>query len=245
MSVRPSSPPSPHANALSPPGIPTSSTIWPPGATRHTAAPSAFAAQTYPSASSAQPSGAKLTAESIVAVSAGSGAAWTCAHTCRSVSEPSGWILKAVRRAANVSTRELLVEEGGFVYDSEAYNDDLPYWTAVNGQPHIVVPYTLVVNDARFVLGTGYGSPEHFLEYAKAELNQLRNDGDDVNRMMSIGLHSRFSGRPSRSDGLVRFIDYAQGLGDVWFARRIDIATTFANQYPAEKALAEAGASSR
>ena len=74
------------------------------------------------------------------------------------------------------------------------------------------------------------------------KLNQLRNDGDGVNRMMSIGLHSRFSGRPSRSDGLARFIDYAQGLGDVWFARRIDIATTFRDQYPAEKALAEMAA---
>jgi len=154
---------------------------------------------------------------------------------------PQGWYC----REMSTNTRELVVEEGGFVYDSECYNDDLPYWTMVGTQPHIVVPYTLVVNDARFVLGTGYGSPEHFLEYAKAELNQLRNDGDDVNRMMSIGLHSRFSGRPSRSEALARFIEYAQGLGDVWFARRIDIATTFADQYPAEKALTETGARSR
>jgi peptidoglycan/xylan/chitin deacetylase (PgdA/CDA1 family) len=100
-----------------------------------------------------------------------------------------------------------------------------------------VVPYTLVVNDARFVLAQGYGSPEHFLEYAKATVDRLRDDGDDVSRMMSIGLHPRFSGQPGRADALARFVDYAQSLGDVWFARRIDIAREFAAQHPAEAAL--------
>lgn len=146
---------------------------------------------------------------------------------------PLGWYC----REMSVNTRELVVEEGGFVYDFDCYNDDLPYWTRVNGKPHLVTPYSLVVNDARFVVAQGYGSPEHFFEYAKAELDRLRNDGDDVNRMMSIGLHPRFSGHPSRADALARFIDYAQKLGDVWFARRIDLARTFIEQYPAEKAL--------
>ena len=146
---------------------------------------------------------------------------------------PLGWYC----REMSVNTRELVVEEGGFVYDFDCYNDDLPYWTRVNGKPHLVTPYSLVVNDARFVVAQGYGSPEHFFEYAKAELDRLRNDGDDVNRMMSIGLHPRFSGHPSRADALARFIDYAQKLDDVWFARRIDLARTFIEQYPAEKAL--------
>ncbi|HEY1421115.1 MAG TPA: polysaccharide deacetylase family protein [Candidatus Dormibacteraeota bacterium] len=146
---------------------------------------------------------------------------------------PLGWYC----REMSVNTRELVVEEGGFVYDFDCYNDDLPYWTRVNGKPHLVTPYSLVVNDCRFVVAQGYGSPEHFFEYAKAELDRLRNDGDDVNRMMSIGLHPRLSGHPSRSDALARFIDYAQKLGDVWFCRRIDLARTFIEQYPAEKAL--------
>jgi peptidoglycan/xylan/chitin deacetylase (PgdA/CDA1 family) len=146
---------------------------------------------------------------------------------------PLGWYC----REMSVNTRELLVEEGGFLYDSECYNDDLPYWTRVHGRPHLVVPYTLVVNDARFVLAQGYGSPEHFLEYAKATVDRLRDDGDDVSRMMSIGLHPRFSGQPGRADALARFVDYAQSLGDVWFARRIDIAREFAAQHPAEAAL--------
>jgi hypothetical protein len=94
------------------------------------------------------------------------------------------------------------------------------------------VPYTLVVNDARYVMGTGYGSPEHFFETAKASVDRLRNDGDDVGRMMSIGIHPRISGNPARSDALARFIAYAQQFDDVAFMRRIDIATTFAEQVP-------------
>jgi peptidoglycan/xylan/chitin deacetylase (PgdA/CDA1 family) len=150
-------------------------------------------------------------------------------------SRPLGWY----SREMGVNTRELVVEEGGFVYDSESYNDDLPYWTTVRGTPHLVVPYSLVVNDARFVVGTGYGSPEHFLEYAIATLRRLQADGDDVPRMMSIGLHSRFTGQPARADALARFIEYAQGFDDVWIARRIDIANTFREQYPYERAQAD------
>jgi peptidoglycan/xylan/chitin deacetylase (PgdA/CDA1 family) len=144
---------------------------------------------------------------------------------------PVGWYC----REMSVNTRELVVEEGGFVYDSDCYNDDLPYWTVVLGRPHLVVPYGLVVNDARYVVPQGFGSPEHFFEMAKAHLDRLRNDGDDVRRMMSIGLHPRITGNPGRADALARFIDYAQSLGDVWFARRIDIANTFVEQQPADK----------
>jgi peptidoglycan/xylan/chitin deacetylase (PgdA/CDA1 family) len=146
-------------------------------------------------------------------------------------SRPLGWYC----REMSSNTRELVVEEGGFVYDSDSYNDDLPYWTRILDRPHLVVPYGLVVNDARYVVGTGFGSPDQFFETAKAHLDRLRNDGDDVSRMMSIGLHPRITGNPARSDGLARFIDYAQSLGDVWFARRIDIANTFIEQQPSER----------
>jgi peptidoglycan/xylan/chitin deacetylase (PgdA/CDA1 family) len=146
---------------------------------------------------------------------------------------PLGWYC----REMSTNTRELVVEEGGFLYDFDCYNDDLPYWTMVKGKPHLVTPYSLVVNDCRFVIAQGYGSPEHFFEYAKAELDRLLHDGDDVSRMMSIGLHPRFSGHPARADALARFIDHAQRQGGVWFARRIDIANTFSEQFPAEAAL--------
>lgn len=141
---------------------------------------------------------------------------------------PVGWYC----REMSVNTRDLVVEEGGFVYDSDTYNEDIPYWTKVDGRSHLVVPYSLVVNDARYIVGTGYGSPEQFFETAKATVDRLRNDGDDVGRMMSIGIHPRISGNPARADALARFIAYAQGFNDVAFMRRIDIAQTFAHQVP-------------
>jgi len=151
---------------------------------------------------------------------------------------PVGWYC----REMSTNTRELVVEEGGFEYDSDCYNDDLPYWTRIGGRTHLVVPYSLVVNDARYIVGTGYGSPEDFFMTAKATLDRLRNDGDDLGRMMSIGVHPRMSGNPARSDGLARFIDYAQQFTDVAFARRVDIAHDFAEQYPASKAFSDVAA---
>jgi peptidoglycan/xylan/chitin deacetylase (PgdA/CDA1 family) len=145
---------------------------------------------------------------------------------------PVGWYC----REMSTNTRELVVEEGGFEYDSDCYNDDLPYWTTVLGRPHLVVPYTLVVNDARYIVGTGYASPDDFFLTAQATLDRLRADGDDLGRMMSIGIHPRVTGNPARSDGLARFIAYAQGFGDVAFLRRIDIAREFAEQHPASAA---------
>lgn len=148
-------------------------------------------------------------------------------------SRPLGWYC----REMSTNTRELVAEEGGFAYDSDCYGDDLPYWTRAAGKPHLVVPYGLVVNDARYVVGTGYGSPQHFFETAKAHLDRLRHDGDDVNRMMSVGLHPRLSGNPARAEGLARFLDYAQSLDDVVFMRRIDIARSFSAQQPASRWL--------
>jgi allantoinase len=148
-------------------------------------------------------------------------------------SRPLGWF----SRKMSPHTRELLVEEGGFVYDSESFNDDLPYWTRVDGKPHLVVPYTMVFNDARFVLPMGYASPADFLDHLTRALDRLRDDGDDCPRMMSVGLHPRTTGNPARAEALARFIDYGQSCGDVWFARRIDIAETFSAQYPAESML--------
>jgi peptidoglycan/xylan/chitin deacetylase (PgdA/CDA1 family) len=139
---------------------------------------------------------------------------------------PLGWY----SREMSVHTRELVAEEGGFMYDSECYNDDLPYWTVAAGKDHLVVPYSLVVNDARYVLAQGYSSPSDFFEFAKATLDRLRNDGDEVARMMSIGLHPRYTGQPGRADALARFIEYGQQFDDVCFARRIDIARSFAEQ---------------
>ncbi len=148
----------------------------------------------------------------------------------RTVGErPLGWYC----REMSTNTRSLLVEEGGFLYDSDNYSDDLPYWTTVDTKAHLVVPYTLVTNDCRYIMGTGFGSPDDFFAYGKAAIDRLLNDGDDCGRMMTIGVHPRISGHPARSDGLARLIDYAQNLDDVVIMRRLDIANKFIEQVPA------------
>lgn len=133
---------------------------------------------------------------------------------------PQGWYC---RYGASVNTRELLVEEGGFRYDSDAYNDDLPYFTEVKGKQHLVVPYSLVYNDVQFALGNS-GSPNEWFNLLKSGFDYLWDEGATHPKMMSIGLHSRWIGQAGRTAALRDFIDYVQNKGDAWIARRIDIA---------------------
>ncbi|MDP6706870.1 MAG: polysaccharide deacetylase family protein [Alphaproteobacteria bacterium] len=134
---------------------------------------------------------------------------------------PKGWYC---RYGPSVHTRELLVEEGGFVYDSDAYNDDLPYYVEVQGHRHLVVPYTFTYNDARFVAPQGYGSPGDFADTVKRGFDQLWEEGETHPRMMSIGLHPRLVGQAARSAALREVIQHMGDKGQVWFARRLDIA---------------------
>lgn len=134
---------------------------------------------------------------------------------------PLGWYC---RYGPSVHTRELLVEEGGFEYDADAYNDDLPYFVEVGGQRHLVVPYSFTYNDARFVTGTGYGAPADFYDNLRRGYDQLWAEGETHPRMMSIGLHPRLVGQASRAHALAEFVDYAQAKGGTWFATRLDIA---------------------
>jgi peptidoglycan/xylan/chitin deacetylase (PgdA/CDA1 family) len=135
---------------------------------------------------------------------------------------PLGWYC---RYGPSVNTRELLVEEGGFVYDADAYNDDLPYFVDVHGKRHLIVPYSLTYNDGRYVLPQGYGGPSDFFDTCRRGLDELRREGAaGYPKMMSIGLHPRWAGQAGRTSALREFIEYALDEGDVWFARRIDIA---------------------
>jgi peptidoglycan/xylan/chitin deacetylase (PgdA/CDA1 family) len=136
---------------------------------------------------------------------------------------PRGWYW---RYSSSPWTRGLLVEEGGFLYDSESYNDDIPYFVDVRGKKHLVVPYSQTYNDVRFVLSEGsYGSPADFLDYMKRGLDELRREGiRGYPKTMSVGLHSRWSGQAARASAIREFIEYALGKGDVWFARRDEIA---------------------
>jgi peptidoglycan/xylan/chitin deacetylase (PgdA/CDA1 family) len=135
---------------------------------------------------------------------------------------PRGWYC---RYGPSIHTRELVVEEGGFVYDSDAYNDDLPYFTAVGDHQHLVVPYTLTYNDARYIMAQGTGTASGWAESLKTALDELHREGEaGYPKMMSVGLHARWIGQAGRIAGLREFVDYALAKGDVWFARRIDIA---------------------
>jgi len=141
---------------------------------------------------------------------------------------PVSWF---TRYGISVNTRELLSEIGGFVYDSNAVNDDLPYYTTVQNKPWLVLPYSIEVNDARFWRG-GLVSTEDFYNYMKDSFDCLYEEGEETPKMMSVGLHCRITGRPPRSRAVERFLQYAKGHPGVWFARRIDIARWWLENYP-------------
>lgn len=139
---------------------------------------------------------------------------------------PKGWYTGRM----SPNTRRLLAEEGGFLYDSDSFADDLPYWEEVNGSHHLVVPYTLDNNDGRYVNGYGF-QMSSFSQYLKEAFDLLYAEGAEKPRMMSIGLHNRLSGRPGRSSDLLKFLDYIADKDDVWIARREDIAAHWHNHH--------------
>lgn len=141
---------------------------------------------------------------------------------------PVGWYTGRVSQ----NTRRLIREDGGFVYSSDAYNDDLPYWMA-GSPPHLVIPYTLVNNDARYLLPNGFSSGDDFFQSLKDAFDQLWQEGVQHPKMMSIGLHPRISGHPARAMALARFLDYVQGHKSVWICRREDIARHWMAEHPA------------
>lgn len=141
---------------------------------------------------------------------------------------PLGWYTGRT----SVNTRRLIAEAGGFLYDADAYNDDLPYWVAVAGLPHLVVPYTLDANDMRFATQQGFNSGDQFYAYLRDSFDTLYAEGAETPRMMSVGLHCRLAGRPGRIAALERFIDHIQRHDDVWVCRRIDIAQHWRQHHP-------------
>ena len=134
---------------------------------------------------------------------------------------PVGW---HTRSATSVNTRRLLVEEGGFLYDSNAYDDDTPYTVNVAGHEHVVLPYAFDTNDMRFQRQGGFVFADDFARYCIDAFDRLLQEGSTVPRMLSVGLHLRIIGRPARIGGLERFLDHALAHEGVWFARRDTIA---------------------
>ena len=140
---------------------------------------------------------------------------------------PVGWF---TRYGPSLNTRELVAGEEGFIYDSCSMNDDLPYFVRVNEAPWLVVPYSFETNDARFWRG-GLVSVNDFFEYLKDTFDCLYEEGQSSPKMMSVGLHCRITGRPARSRAVQRFLEYASGFPDVWFARRDEIASHWLSNY--------------
>jgi allantoinase len=148
-------------------------------------------------------------------------------------SPPLGWYTG--RDSPN--TRRLVVEHGGFLYDSDYYGDDLPLWTVVATQdgrsvPHLVVPYTLDTNDMRFATAPGFSTADHFFTYLRDAFDVLYAEGAETPRMMSVGMHCRLLGRPGRFRALQRFLDHLEAHDRVWVARRVDIARHWIARHP-------------
>jgi allantoinase len=141
---------------------------------------------------------------------------------------PVGWMTG--RPGPN--TRRLVAEQGGFLYDRDALNDELPYWVGVGGTPHLVIPYSYETNDNRFNENSGFSTADDFFTYMKDCFDMLYAEGREQPKLMSIGLHDRLIGRPGRAGGLVRFLDYASRFDRVWFCTGRDVAEHWRRQFP-------------
>ncbi len=145
---------------------------------------------------------------------------------------PLGWYTG--RNSPN--TRRLVMQEGGFLYDSDAYDDDLPYWVNDGEKPHLVIPYTLDTNDMRFATAQGFNCGDQFYQYLKDSFDTLYEEGAEAPKLLSIGLHCRLVGRPGRTAALERFLRYARSHERVWFSRRVDIARHWHLHHPCRPA---------
>ncbi|MBF6058488.1 MULTISPECIES: allantoinase PuuE [Thiomicrorhabdus] len=142
-------------------------------------------------------------------------------HTRLTGKEPSGWYIGRTSSAS----RRLLLDMVQPLYDSDSYADDLPYWLhGMTPNPHLVVPYTLDVNDMRFATAQGFHTSEQFFQYLKDSFDVLYEEGAEAPKMLSIGLHCRLVGRPGRLAGLKRFIEYILSKPKVWVCTREQIA---------------------
>lgn len=146
---------------------------------------------------------------------------------------PRSWYC---RYSASEATRGLVAAHGGYDYDCDAYNDDIPYWTDVGGTARLVVPYTMVTNDAKFLSGDVF-SGRDFGAFLCDSFDVLHDEAKSKPRMMSIGLHSRIIGHPGRLAGLLAFLDHLARHSDVWVCGRDEIADFWRENVPAPDSL--------
>jgi len=151
-------------------------------------------------------------------------------HTEVTGERPRGWYTGR----CSVNTVDIVAEEGGFDYIADSYADDLPYWMRFGDRDQLIVPYTLDTNDMRFATPQGFNSGDQFFAYLRDSFDALYAEGEAGQaKMLSVGIHCRLLGRPGRIQALRKFIDYAKGHTDVWFARRLDIAQHWHTHHPA------------
>ena len=142
---------------------------------------------------------------------------------------PLGWYTGRT----SPQSRILTAEYGKFLYNADSYADELPYWENIkNCQPQLIVPYTLDANDMRFATNQGFNSGEQFFSYLKDSFDYLYMEGEQLPKMMSVGLHCRLVGRPGRIASLARFIDYILSKEKVWICKRVDIARHWRKTHP-------------
>ena len=142
--------------------------------------------------------------------------------------QPQGWYC---RYGPSVNTRRLLIEHGGFLYDSDAYNDDIPYWSKVGANDHLVIPYSLTSNDAKLLTMPG----GQWADYINGGIDVLLRENEAQQTMISIGLHSRIVGQPTRFAGLLGVLDHVAQLPGVWLCSRLDIAKHWINNHPPQR----------
>jgi len=159
-------------------------------------------------------------------------------HIARSVSaierlcgeRPLGWLTG--RPGPN--TRRLVAEEGGFLYDQDCLNDELPQWVEVSGRPHLVLPYSYETNDNAFSGRQGFSTGLEFCTYLTEAFDFLYAEGGNRPRMMTVAVHDRLTGRPGRASGFARFLDHVVRKKDVWICRGVDVARHWIEHFPPE-----------
>ena len=142
-------------------------------------------------------------------------------------SRPLGWYTGR----CSPNTRDLVFDDGGFLYDSDSYSDDLPYWEQRGKKQQLIIPYTLDNNDMRFATNQGFNTGDHFYNYLKDSFDTLYEEGKISPKMMSVGLHCRLIGRPGRIQSLKKFLDYVLKFEDIWICKRVDIARHWIKNY--------------
>jgi putative urate catabolism protein len=150
-------------------------------------------------------------------------------HTEATGARPVGWYTGR----SSVNTLKLVLDDGGFLYSSDSYADDLPYWVKGRHGPHVVIPYSLDANDMRFINPQGFPNGDAFFGYLRDTFDYLYGEGVEHPKMMSVGLHCRLAGRPGRAHPIARFLDHIAKFDRVWTATRLDIARHWRREHAA------------